>query len=226
MEHTYKPFDSDIDTLRSSVTTMGALVERQFIRAVDAIRMNDLRQIAQVLADEARVNQLHVETDLRCNQVIAKRQPIAVDLREIIAVLHINNDLERIGDEAKKIAIKGKDLNFAEPPIGMDRIDRMAQIVCEMLRSAIDAFVRHDTSVADQLATRDDEVDKLRDELIAELVGRMSEHPKCVSSAMALIFVIQSMERVGDHAKNVAEYVITVVEGVDPRHRPKPVPAA
>lgn len=221
MEHTYKPFDADIDALRSSVATMGGLVEQQFIRAVDAIKLADLRMVAQVLADEERVNQLHVQTDLRCNQVIARRQPIAVDLREIIAVLHINNDLERIGDEAKKIAIRGKDVDFAETAIDVGRMDQMAQIVCEMLRSALDAFMRHDTSVAGKLADRDDDVDRLRDELIAALVARMSEQPSCVSDAMALIFVVQSIERVGDHAKNIAEYVVTVVEGVDPRHRPK-----
>ena len=101
-EHTYKAFDLDIDTLRGSVTTMGGLVERQFVRSVDAVRYGDLRRVMEVLTDEQTVNRMHIESDLRCNQVIAKRQPIAVDLRETIAVIHSINDLERIGDKPRR----------------------------------------------------------------------------------------------------------------------------
>lgn len=217
-EYTHRQFDTDIDALRSAVTMMGALVERQFVRAVDAVRLRDLGLAAQVLADEQKVNQLHVESDLRCNQTIARRQPIAIDLREIIAVIHTINDLERIGDEAKKIALKSRALQPAGPPIAMDRIERMSTLVCGMLDAAIDAFVRHDTRVAALLDDRDDEVDALRDELIAELMARMSAEPQAVSPGLALIFVVQSIERVGDHAKNIAEYVVNMVEGIDLRH--------
>ncbi|MEZ5729669.1 MAG: phosphate signaling complex protein PhoU [Burkholderiaceae bacterium] len=219
MEHTYKPFDTDIDSLRTSVTLMGGLVERQIVRAVDAVRGADLGLVAQVLADESRVNELHLQTDLRCNQVIAKRQPIAVDLREIIAVLHINNDLERIGDEAKKIALKAKDLGSSSLPLDVNRIASMAANVCAMLKAAIDAFIAHDTSVAAKLEARDDDVDEMRDELITDLIKCMSSDPVCVSHALLLTFIVQSIERVGDHAKNIAEYVVTVVEGVAPRHQ-------
>lgn len=218
LDHTLKKFDADIDSLRSLVTMMGGLVERQFVRAVDAVRLRDLGIVAQVLADEQRVNQLHVESDLRCHQTIARQQPIAVDLREIIAIIHTNNDLERIGDEAKKIALKSREFQSVEPPIAIDRIEQMAGLVCDMLRAAIDAFVRHDVGVAAVLAERDAEVDGLRDALIAELIGVMGRQPVAVSPALALIFVVQSIERVGDHAKNIAEYVVNVVEGVDLRH--------
>ena len=217
-EHTHRQFDTDIDVLRSAVTMMGGLVERQLVRAIDAVRLRDLDLVAQVLADEQKVNQLHLETDLRCNQIIAKRQPIAIDLREIIAVIHTINDLERIGDEAKKIALKARVLHLAESPIAMDRIEQMSSLVRGMLDSAIDAFVRHDTTVAGVLGQRDDEVDALRDELIEELVATMSSHPDTVSPGLALIFVVQSIERAGDHAKNIAEYVVNVVEGIDLRH--------
>lgn len=217
-DHTLKKFDADIDSLRSLVTMMGGLVERQFVRAVDAVRLRDLGIVAQVLADEQRVNQLHVESDLRCHQTIARQQPIAIDLREIIAIIHTNNDLERIGDEAKKIALKSREFQSVEPPIAIDRIEQMAGLVCDMLRSAIDAFVRHDVGAAAVLAERDAEVDALRDALIAELIGVMGRQPGAVSPALALIFVVQSIERVGDHAKNIAEYVVNVVEGVDLRH--------
>jgi phosphate transport system protein len=217
-DHTLKKFDADIDSLRSLVTMMGGLVERQFVRAVDAVRLRDLGIVAQVLADEQRVNQLHVESDLRCHQTIARQQPIAIDLREIIAIIHTNNDLERIGDEAKKIALKSREFQSVEPPIAIERIEQMAGLVCDMLRAAIDAFVRHDVGVAAVLAERDAEVDALRDALIVELIGVMGRQPVAVSPALALIFVVQSIERVGDHAKNIAEYVVNVVEGVDLRH--------
>ncbi len=217
-DHTYRQFDTDIDAMRSAVSMMGGLVERQFVRAVDAVQHADLRLVTQVLEDERIVNQLHVESDLRCNQMIARRQPIAVDLREIIAVIHSINDLERIGDEAKKIALKAKGFVDGRLPVPFEPIRRMAEIVVEMLRGAIDAFVRQDAEAAARLTTRDDEVDELRDRLVSELIGRMTEDPSTVSDALALVFVVQSIERVGDHAKNVAEYVVHVVSGVDPRH--------
>jgi phosphate transport system protein len=217
-EHTHKAFDTDIDTLRSSVTTMGGLVERQFVRAIDAVRYGDLRRVMDVLTDEETVNRMHVETDLRCNQVIARRQPIAVDLRETIAVIHSINDLERIGDEAKKIALKAKDFNGRPLPIDLEKIQRMADLVVAMLGAAIDAFVRHDTAVSATLAERDRAVDQLRDGLIEELIATMAADPRCVSDALALVFIVQSIERVGDHAKNIAEYVVQIVEGIDPRH--------
>jgi phosphate transport system protein len=217
-DHTYRQFDTDIDAMRSAFTTMGGLVERQVVRAVDAVRHGDLRLTMQVLADERIVNQLHVESDLRCNQVIAKRQPIAVDLREIIGVIHGINDLERIGDEAKKIALKAQQFTDSALPIPFEPVGRMADIVVEMLRSAIEAFLRQDDSASARLDARDAEVDALRDDLVARLIGRMAQDPTSVSNALALVFVVQSIERVGDHAKNIAEYVVHVVSGVDPRH--------
>lgn len=217
-DHTFRQFDTDIDAMRSAMSTMGGLVERQFVRSVDAIRSGDLRLVMQVLSDERVVNQLHVESDLRCNQMIAKRQPIAVDLREIIAVIHAINDLERIGDEAKKIALKAQNFTDSALPIPVEPVVRMAGIVAEMLRAAIDAFVRQDEAAASRLAERDSEVDALRDALITQLIGRMTDDPSTVSDALAMVFVVQSIERVGDHAKNIAEYVVHVVSGIDTRH--------
>lgn len=217
-DHTYRQFDTDIDAMRSAVSTMGGLVERQIVRAIDAVRHGDLRLLTQVLEDERVVNQLHVESDLRCNRMIALRQPIAVDLREIIAVIHTINDLERIGDEAKKIALKARAFADGRLPVPFEPIGRMAEIVVEMLHGAIDAFVRQDAGAAARLTSRDAEVDALRDEMVSTLIGRMSDDPATVSDALALVFVVQSIERVGDHAKNVAEYVVHVVSGVDPRH--------
>ena len=218
MDHTTSQFDTELKALRHAATTMGQMVERQFIRAVDAVRLEDLGMAAQVLADEAEVNRMHVQTDLRCNRIIARRQPIAVDLREIIAILHINNDLERIGDEAKKIAFKARDLQGRTLPIDTEIIEKMAATASDMVRCAVEAFEKRDPKVSQILAQRDAEVDAYRDGMITELVGSMAKDPKIVATALALVFIVQSIERVGDHAKNVAEYVVNVVEGVDTRH--------
>jgi phosphate transport system protein len=217
-DHTNRQFDSDIDGVRSAFTTLGGLVERQVIRAIDSIKLGDLRLATQVLAEERQVNQMHIESDLRCNQVIARRQPIAVDLREIIAVLHSVNDLERIGDEAKKIALKAPLFVDGRMPVRFEPIAEMADIAIDMLRTAIEAFMRQDLNAAETLHERDGEVDALRDQQIAVLMARMAEEPKAVQECMALVFIVQSIERIGDHAKNIAEYVINVVSGVDSRH--------
>ena len=218
VDHTYTQFDTELARLRSASTAMAALVERQFLLAVDAVLHEDLGRVAQVLVDETEVNRMHMQTDLMCNQMIARLQPIAVDLREILAALHMNNDLERIGDEAKKIALKARQLGKRPLPIATERISLMAHNAAEMLRMAVDAYIRQDAKVAAALVDRDREVDALRNELTAELTEIMSATPSMVSQALALIFVVQSIERVGDHATNVSEYVVTVVEGTDTRH--------
>jgi phosphate transport system protein len=218
MLHTHTQYDTELYALRCATTTMASDVERQFQRAVDAVRTQNIGLASKVLIEEAAVNAMHIQIDLRCNQIIAKRQPIAVDLREILAVLHINNDLERIGDEAKKIAFKVRELKNRTQLIDATGIEQMTNIVCEMLRASVEAFLVHDSTVAELLQVRDAEVDALRDQRIAELLQAMSRDPANVSVALALVFVVQSIERVGDHAKNIAEYVVNVVEGIDPRH--------
>jgi phosphate transport system protein len=213
MDHTYSQFDTDLQRLRSATIAMAELVQRQVERAVDAIVTEDPARISQVLAEETEVNRMHLQTDLLCNQMIAKLQPIAADLREILAALHMNNDLERVGDEAKKIARKARELGSRPLAIETARISMMADLAVEMLRLAIDAYHRSDTGAARQIIGRDDEVDALRSELIRELVDVMTAVPDTVSQALALIFVVQSLERVGDHATNVAEHVLLAVEG-------------
>jgi phosphate transport system protein len=219
-EHTLKAFDADIDGMRSTVMTMGGLVEKQFTRAIDAVEYSDLRLISLVLNDENVVNQYHLQADLLCNQILAKRQPFAVDLREVIGAIHTVNDLERVGDEAKKIALKARDLDqhAGRGALPFERVRAMAELVRAMLDEALNSFVRHDTTAAARLLVRDLEVDKLRDSLNEELLGMMSSDPATISAAMDLVFVVQSIERIGDHAKSVAEYVVNVVEGVDVRH--------
>lgn len=219
MQHTHSKFDADMQSLRSLVVTMGQSVEKQFLRSVESIRTSDLRLASEVLEEEQQVNHMHLQIDLLCNQIIAKRQPIAVDLREILSILHINNDLERIGDEAKKIAYRARDLHNDPLPIDVGSIGHMAELVGVMVNTSVRAFVTLDPGSATALHERDDEVDALRDRLVSELVGAMGRLPNDVGTALALVFVVQSIERVGDHAKNIAEYIFNAVEGVDTRHR-------
>ena len=137
-------------------------------------------------------------------------------------MIHGVNDLERIGDEAKKIALKAQQFVDGKLPIPFDPVLQMTEIVADMLRSAIDSFLRQDEAAAERLIQRDVEVDALRDELIGALMRRMSEDPTRVSEALSLVFVVQSLERVGDHAKNIAEYIMHVVSGIDSRHPVRP----
>ncbi len=224
-EHTVRAFDADIAGMRRAVVEMGALAERQFRRAVESVVTGDAALVEQVLAEERIVNALHLQIDDLCNRIIALRQPIAIDLREVIGVIHTINDLERVGDEAKKIALKGRSIDASALSEQIGRIGGMAAQAGEMLTRAIDAFVRHDTRVARQLGACDDSVDDLRDTLVDELTARMRAQPTQVAPALGLILIVQSIERVADHAENVAEYVVNVVQGVDMRHGNLPAAA-
>ena len=217
-EHTLKAFDTDIAGLRKAVTEMGSLAERQFRRAIEAVVRRDPGLTAQVLADERIINALHVRLDTLCNQIIALRQPTAIDLREVIGALHTINDIERIGDEAKKIALRSRSIDPQALADQIRRIEGMAAQAGAMVTRAIDAFVGHDAKAAVELGASDDVVDDLRDELVEELVGRMTAEPALVAQALDLIMVVQSIERIADHAESIAEYVVNVVEGVDMRH--------
>jgi phosphate transport system protein len=220
-DHTYRQFDTDIDAMRSAVSIMGGLVERQFVRAVDAVQHADLRLVTQVLEDERIVNQLHVESDLRCNQMIARRQPIAVDLREIIAVIHSINDLERIGDEAKKIALIAREVRLNERITpGFPEIRVVAALVIDMLRRALDALARLEAEDAPEIARLDREVDAHFQSIVRQLLTYMIEDPRTISPALDLVFVAKSLERIGDHAKNISECVVYMIKGRDVRHLP------
>jgi phosphate transport system protein len=223
-EHTNKAFDIDMEGMRSAVLLMGGLVEKQIDRAVRACTRLDLSLASQVLSDETVVNSLHMQVDLLCNQIIARRQPIAVDLREVIASIHTVNDLERIGDEAKKIVIKARSLQNVSSihSLPLRSIEQMGEVASSMARKALDAFVRQDTTVAATLIKTDAELDQMRDDLHAELMRLMTSDSTLVSTCVDLVFIVQSIERIGDHSKNISEYIVNVVEGVDMRHSNQP----
>ena len=199
---------------------MAGLVERQLLRAVDAVRGGDPARVARVLGDESEVNRIHMQTrpalQPHDRAASADRRGPARDHRR---PAH-NNDLERIGDEAKKIAIRARNLQARTLPQGqLDRLHEMAIDVAEMLRESVRAFARRDSALAAEVAARDESVDSARDRLIAALVDEISRNEGLATVGVDLAFVAQSIERVGDHAKNIAEYVIRIVDGVDPRHR-------
>ncbi len=216
--HILRAYDSDLADMRAAVVSMARLAEQQFLKAVEAALSGEHGRAVEVLDGERELNDQHLRLDATCNQIIARHQPTAIDLREVIGVIHTINDLERIGDEAKKIALRVRSLDPAAVAPQLAGLRRMAARTADMLNRAIDAFERHDPRAAAELASADDEVDAMRSALTRELVERMSREPARVASLFEAVLVVQSIERIADHAENVAEYIVNVVEGVDTRH--------
>lgn len=220
-EHTSKQFDAEMEAIRSGVLTMGGLVERQLARAIDALGEDeDTRLIDTVAADEQTINQLQVTMDQQCAQIIARRQPTAVDLRMILTVSKIVNDLERIGDEVKKVAYKAAGIRGNEPLTRMRYFDvgRMATGAQSMLHKTLDAFARLDVGSAAEVVDDDDQIDLAFNAIMRQLISFMMEDPRTISAALETVFIAKSIERIGDHAKNIAESVVQVVKGKDVRH--------
>jgi len=220
-EHTHKQFDQEMEALRSAVLTMGGLVETQLARAILLIEgSEDGGILDQVGADEQRINQMQGEVDLHCSQTIAKRQPAAIDLRMILTTTKIVNDLERVGDEAKKIAKKAS-LSSQNQRLAQVRyydVARAATQAKEMLQLALDAFARLDVDAAAAVVDLDEDIDAAFSAILRQLISYMMEDPRTISSALEIVFMAKSIERIGDHAKNIAEAVVQVVKGIDVRH--------
>jgi phosphate transport system protein len=218
LPHTLGAVDADFHALHHGARHMWAIALRQFQLAMRAVSTRDPGLAAEVLAGERTLNALHVELDRACQTLIARRQPTAVDLRDAIAVLHAIGDLERIGDEAKKIAKRVRAIDPGLEPGLVARIVGMGGLAVGMLQTAADAFERRDPAVATLLGARDDVVDTLRDTLVAELTERIAATPGQAGRLLELIMIVQSIERVADHAEDLAEYVVHVTHGVDARH--------
>jgi len=218
-EHISRQFDADLEGLRTRVLAMGGLVEQQLKRAMDGLESGDIGLIDQVIATDRQVNRHEVELDEACNNVIARRQPAAVDLRMIMTVVKTITDLERIGDEAKKIAKMARALHAGDSR-NMPRVDLRgpADIAVSMLRKALDAFARLDVNSSADVVRQDREVDAGFQAAMRQLITFMMEDPRTISSSLDLLFVARSIERVGDHAKNISEYVVYLVKGRDVRH--------
>ena len=218
-EHISKQFDAELEAVRSRVLQMGGLVEEQIIRAMDALMAGDMQMIDKVIADDHRVNAMEVELDELCSHIIARRQPAAVDLRLLITVIKTITDLERIGDEAEKIGRMAKLIHTAER-LHMPRMDlsHVAERAVAMLRQSLDAFARLDVSEAMRVVKQDSEVDDGFRAIMRQLITFMMEDPRTITRSLEILFVAKAIERIGDHAKNVAEDVIYIVKGTDVRH--------
>ena len=197
---------------------MGGYVESAIHRSVRALVDRDPELARQVLRDEARINQMEIEIDNLTTRLFALRQPMARDLRFLTAAMKINTDLERMGDLAVNIAQRALSLVAQTPVKPLIDIPRMAQLVESMLLRTLDAFVKGDAEEATGVLTADDEVDALRDSVYQELVAYMQRDPTTVPAAVDLIFVARNLERIADHATNIAEDVVFLVKGVDVRH--------
>ena len=220
-EHTSKQFDAEMEAIRSGVLAMGGLVETQLRRAVEALRIaGDVDVVALVASDEQAINKMQMDIDQQCSQIIAKRQPAAIDLRMILTVVKIVNELERSGDEIKKIAYKAQQMQRPErlTTVRLHDITRAAALAEENLRLALDAFARLDVKAAAQVIGNDEAIDAAFLANLRQLISYMMEDPRTISPALEIVFIAKSIERIGDHAKNIAEDVVHVVKGKDVRH--------
>ncbi|HTR57987.1 MAG TPA: phosphate signaling complex protein PhoU [Casimicrobiaceae bacterium] len=219
-EHTHKQFDAEMEEIRSGVMAMGGLVETQLDRAIQLLRHPELDKIDTVAADELAINQMQMTIDQQCSQIIAKRQPAAIDLRMILIVVKIVNELERIGDEVKKIAYKAQQMQRPEhlTAVRLHDIARAAELAEDNLQLALDAFARLDVNAAATVVSNDEAIDAAFLSILRQLISYMMEDPRTITPALEIVFIAKSIERVGDHAKNIAENVVQVVKGKDVRH--------
>ncbi|MBK7059527.1 MAG: phosphate signaling complex protein PhoU [Rubrivivax sp.] len=221
-KHLSTQFDAELSGISTRVLEMGGLVESQVAQAVRALLQFSAEIATQVLHDEARVNQMEIEIDRDLSGIIARRQPTARDLRLLIAVSKSIANLERVGDEAARIARTVQRLidtgvsSRLRLPVG--DLGFEAELATAQLRKALDAFARLDPVRALEVLKQDDQIDQEFDGLLRKLITYMMEDPRTISASIDLIFVAKSIERVGDHAKNIAETIIYIVKGTDVRH--------
>ena len=221
MEHTNKQFDAEMESIRSGVLTMGGLVETQLSRAIESLEQDKESLFLDVIgANEQQINQMQVDMDQLCSQIIARRQPTAIDLRMILTVTKIVNDLERIGDEVKKVARKAAQARGSDQLTKVRRheVARVAESASEMLQIALDVFARLDAVAAAEVIDRDEEIDAAFSSVMRQLISYMMEDPRTITPAIEIVFIAKSVERIGDHAKNIAEAVVQLVMGKDVRH--------
>jgi phosphate transport system protein len=220
-QHTNRAYEEELRGLRASLLKMGGLVERQIAEAIDSLVNRNTEQARETIVRDAEVNRMDVESDERCIRLLALHQPAASDLRFITTGLKITTDLERIGDNAVNICERAVELN--EEPQLKPYIDipRMAEIAQTMVKDSLDAFMRDDTGLAAEVIARDDEVDALNYQIYRELLSYMAEDAATIARATRILFVSKYLERIADHATNIAEMVVYMVKGRTIRHMDK-----
>jgi phosphate transport system protein len=221
-KHISSQFDAELGSVSSRVLELGGLVESQIRHAVYSLSQFSIEVADQVIATETQVNAMEVEIDRDLSSIIARRQPTAIDLRLLIAISKITANLERAGDESEKIARMVKSIissgNSRALPSSELRI--AADLASGLLRKALDAFARLDVTEAVSILKEDDLIDAEFDGFVRKLVTYMMEDPRTISASLDLLFVAKAIERIGDHSKNIAEFIIYVVKGADVRHVP------
>jgi phosphate transport system protein len=218
VERLSRHFQDELIALQEQLLTMGGLAEEQLRLAVTGLIERNEAIIEQVLDGDHPINELHIRIDDRCFKLLALHQPMAVDLRAIVAAVKVNTDLERVGDLAVNIAEAAKRLLQYPPSAPVDDIPRMSDIAQRMLHDALDAFVRRDVALARAVLAADDALDNLKSVISRDLLTTMRDDPSTIDPCLQLILVSRHLERVGDHATNIAEDVIFMVSARDVRH--------
>lgn len=219
-EHIYKQYDAELEAVRAKVLEMGSLVEQQIVDAIQSLVTSNNKLATSVIEKDHVVNTLEVQVDEDCSHIIVRRQPTASDLRMVLMMIKTITDLERIGDEAAKIA------RFSQKSIETDRmwtprfaeISSMSNLAREMLHMALDAFARSDATKVLEIAQMDQDLDEHYQMTIRHLITFMLEDPRTISMSLEVLFIAKAIERIGDHAKNISEYVVYMVKGRDVRH--------
>jgi phosphate transport system protein len=212
-------FQEELEGLQTRLLEMGGLAEERVRAAIDGLVSRDVALIDRVLRGDEPINDLHMEIDSRCFKLLALHQPMATDLRAIVAAVKINVDLERVGDLAVNIAEAARRYVTHPPVKKLIDIPQMGDIAQAMLRDSLDSFVRRDTRLAQQVLNEDDRLDGLKTQIFRELLTYMLQDPATVEPALDLILISRHLERIGDHATNVAEDVIFMVSALDVRHQ-------
>jgi phosphate transport system protein len=218
--HISHQFNEQMDNLRNMVMRMGGLVEQQIASSITALQNMDVASSEKIIRDDHLVNAMEVSIDEECTRVLARRQPAASDLRMVVAIIKTITDLERIGDEAEKIArmtirLSENDSHFRTRYAG---IHHLGEYVGTMVREALDSFARLDVDAALKVMRNDKQADAEYQALIRQLITYMMEDPRNISEVLDIVWAARSLERIGDHAKNISEYVIYLVKGKDIRH--------
>ena len=218
MDRSLRHFEEELGTLQTRLLAMGGLAEERVRASVQGLGARDLEITDRVLRGDEPINQLHVEIDERCFRLLALYQPMATDLRGIVAAVKINSDLERVGDLAVNIAEAARRYAMHPPVKQLIDIPRMGEIAQEMLHDALDSYVRRDTALARSVLKCDDELDGLKTQVFRELLTYMLQDASTIEPSLDLILVSRHLERIGDHATNIAEDVIFMVSAQDVRH--------
>jgi phosphate transport system protein len=218
VERVFRHFQDELDALKARLLAMGGLAEERVRESVHGVKERDSAALEGVLTGDEPINDLHMEIDDRCFKLLALHQPMAADLRVIVAAVKINTDLERVGDLAVNIAEAGKRYLQHAPVKPLIDIPRMGELAQKMLRDSLDAFVRRDMALAETVLAADDTLDALKTQIFRELLTYMLQAPETIEPALDLILISRHLERIGDHATNVAEDVIFILSARDVRH--------